>query len=561
MERDLIRQVDPDRRKKLRGIPQRCPVDSLMTFFLISASAILNLPFPTSVTAAESVLPITFIQERKIMKRFVFTRVALMAWGIMNQSLLFAQQGAPPSQRAALDVASEESAVKQPVEIQLPRYPAYITPYDIMTAEDEFYYHHLSKLCQGGDIAEWPLVKTIATLGADFVDANALAKAANIQINISEQPRAKAITQMVNECADILGVEPPPTYIEGSPYPNAYVTGLGHPHLLVLTSGLLELYQESPDELRFIIGHELGHIKSQHLRTLLVGRMIVIPLMMRLQTVGPEGMLGLLAGVTKLTAFGTLMHWYRAAEYSADRAGLICVGGRVEVAQQALVRLLHRTKPSNRLMDDKTTAFDVTQLKKDQTDLRHRPMVELFSFLYQFGATHPFIVDRCVEVANWAQSQEYQELMARSEKQPLRLEVTSIAVTQIPETDVYVPVVDSGATDPLVEITYDGNTRETRRESDKQSVEWSQLDFRFDHVAGAGLIVDLYDYNTVLPNKLVGSGRLSIAATEPGEYEVTGKLAMDIEAESTQVDLPVVTVKYRIERVEKAEVADINPVE
>jgi hypothetical protein len=39
-------------------------------------------------------------------------------------------------------------------------YPLGITSYDIMTAEDEFYYHHLSKLCQGGDVAEWPLVKT-----------------------------------------------------------------------------------------------------------------------------------------------------------------------------------------------------------------------------------------------------------------------------------------------------------------------------------------------------------------------------------------------------------------
>ena len=139
--------------------------------------------------------------------------------------------------------------------------------------------------------------------------------------------------------------------------------------------------------------------------------------------------------------------------------------------------------------------------------------------------------------------------------------MTSIAVTHIPETDVYVPFVDSGATDPLVEITYDGNTRETRRESEKQSVEWNQLDFRFDHVAGAGLIIDLYDYNTLLPNKLVGSGRLSIEATEPGEYQVTGKLAMDIEAESTQVDLPIVTVKYRVERVETAEVADTKAAE
>ena len=500
------------------------------------------------------------------MKRLVIARTALMAWVIMNPSLMLAQQGAPASQPAALDVAIEEPAVKQlalktPAETQ-PRYPAYITPYDIMTAEDEFYYHHLSKLCQGGDIAEWPLVKTIATLGADFVDANALAKAANLQINISEQPRAKAIIQMVNECADILGVEPPPAYIEGNPFPKAYVTGIGHPHMLVLTSGLVELYSDTPNEMRFIIGRELGHIKSGHLRTLFVGRAIFATTVTAMNYGTVESISeGVVKSTVNMTAFGTVLHWFRSAEYSADRAGLICVGGKVEVAQQAMLRMLHQTRQSNELMDDTTPEFDVAQITRDQADLRHRSMVWLLSKLYEYGSPHPFIPDRAVEVANWTQSQEYQELMARPEKQSLRLQVTSIAVAQIPETDVYVPAVDSGATDPLVKITYDRITMEPRRENDKKNVEWTQLDFRFDHVAGAGLIVDLYDYNTVLPNKLVGSGRLSIEATEPGEYEVTGKLAMDIEAESTRVDLPVVTVKYRIERVENAEVAAVNPAE
>ncbi|MBL8814102.1 MAG: M48 family metalloprotease [Planctomycetaceae bacterium] len=450
---------------------------------------------------------------------------------------------APPGVENSLPAPNQEAVL---------RYPLYVTPYDIMTAEDEFYYHHLSKLCQGGDVAEWPIVKTIVNLGTDFLDANALAAAANWKINISEQPRARHITQMVRECADILGVEPPPTYIEGDPYPNAYVTGIGHPHMLVLTSGLVELYADSPDELRFIIGHELGHIKSQHLRTHLLGRFILLPLIARLRIDGVEKVSSLLANVAiKLTVFGTLMHWYRASEFSADRAGLICVGGRVSVAQQALVRLLHQTRQSNKLMDKDTEEFDVRQIKRDQTDLRHRPMVEIFSFLYQFGTTHPFIADRCIELENWSQSEDYEQLMSRPKKQDLRIQVTSIQITNIPATDTYVPAVDSGETDPLVEITYNGITHQPRYQSDRTSVTWDQLDFRYDHVASAGFIVDLYDYNTVLPNRLVGSVRLTVDGQVPGDYETTGALALDIEKESTIVDLPTVVVKYRIEKVEE----------
>lgn len=423
--------------------------------------------------------------------------------------------------------------------------PAQVTAYDVMTAEDEFYYYILSQLCLGGDVAEWPLVRQLLDLGGDIVDATTLARAANLQINISEQPRAARIRQMVNECSQILGVRPPPVYIEGSPVPNAWVAGLESPHVLVLTSALLELYQESPEELRFIIGHELGHIKAQHLRTLLVGRIVAASLASQLVKVDADSIGGVLASGAQVFVFGTLMHWYRAAEYSADRAGLICVGGRVDVAQQALMRLLHWTKPSNALFSEESR-FEVPTLIEDQRDLRHRPFVQVVSLMYEYGATHPFVVSRCGEIERWSRSMEYEQLMTRPAIPRLRLQIDSVSVQQIPETDTYVPLVDSGETDPLVKLTVCGVTQETQPKTDCTAVQWTHMGLQFDYEVGAGILVDLYDYNNLLPNKRVGAALLPVSQWEAGSYQVRMPLQLDLEGPDTRVNRPVATVAYRL---------------
>ncbi|MFM7869735.1 MAG: hypothetical protein ACKPHU_36405, partial [Planctomycetaceae bacterium] len=126
-----------------------------------------------------------------------------------------------------------------------------------------------------------------------------------------------------------------------------------------------------------------------------------------------------------------------------------------------------------------------------QQDLRHRPLVQLLSFVDQFSATHPFLADRCVALESWAQSEDYRRLMTRPELPSLRLAVTGISVSSIPATDLYIPGVDSGETDPLLYVTYAGTTHETGRASDKTELHLQDLDFRFTWESGAGVIVDV----------------------------------------------------------------------
>ena len=446
--------------------------------------------------------------------------------------------------------AADQFPVFQPPNKADTRYPTYITPYDIMTAEDEFYSHHLGQLFHVGDDSQWPTMKTVANLGADLLDAHALVTAAKQQMNVSEEPRAKAVMLMVRECAVILGIEPPLIHIEENAFPEAYVTGIRTPHMLILTSGLLELYADSPDELRFIIGHVLGHIKSRHLRTPLPGKLIMVPLTARLYTGGVEGVIASFTNVAFETRIlKSPMHWYRASMFSADRAGLICVGGRVVVARKALARLLHQTRHSNQLMNKVRQAFEMSQIEPNHNDLRSHQMVDHLSVLYQIRTTPLFFPDRCVELADWTQSEEYAELINRPLKQNLRVQVTSIQIENIPVTDTCLPGGDCSETDPLVRITYAGQTCSHPFKSNRKAITWDQLDFRFEHVAGAGLMVDLYDDNTLLPNKLVGSVRLPVAAKDPGDYRISGTLAFGVENASAIIDLPKVVVSYRVEKI------------
>ena len=421
--------------------------------------------------------------------------------------------------------------------------PGYVTAYDIMTPEDEFYFHHLDNMCPGGDLAQWPLVKALVGLGQNLVDANLLANLANETVHISDQPRAAPIIKMVNECAEILQVKAPPVHIDGSPEPNAYVAGLREPHVLVFTSGLLELYDESPEELRFIIGHELGHIKAKHLKTHFLGSTLVGAL------VGDRSKNATFkADFIAAMSIGTLLHWYRESEYSADRAGLICVGGDIKVAKQALLRLIHQTKPSNKLFDPSHPDFDAQLVLKNQLRLRDEPFVKVISYLRQWRQTHPFIPERCAALGMWSLSAEYQTIVERPKSAPTErsIVITSIEVKNVPKVDTYVPFVDSGAADPFVKLTHAGSTAQTSHGVDLVDAVWSEPNIKLAYSDGAGLILELFDYNAALSNTFIGSCLLPIPSTGKSGT-IKADVRLDVLTSSTIVDRPTVTVQYRIE--------------
>lgn len=116
---------------------------------------------------------------------------------------------------------------------------------------------------------------------------------------------APGLTRIANECIQRLGVDlPVELYAYSSPHYNAACVKPEEGRLFIMfSSSLLDAFDE--EELRFVMGHELGHFIYDH-HAIPVGY-----LLKGQKPISPELAL-------KLTS------WSRFAEISADRAGAFC---------------------------------------------------------------------------------------------------------------------------------------------------------------------------------------------------------------------------------------------
>lgn len=129
---------------------------------------------------------------------------------------------------------------------------------------------------------------------------------------------APDVHEIVESCRTTLGLDTPlETYVYPElQYNAAAVRPEGGRLFVMFSAGLLEGFE--PDELRFVIGHELGHHLFEHHS---------IPVQPLLE-----------AGVGDPGFPLRLFAWQRYAEISSDRAGLLCAGG-LEPAARALFKL------------------------------------------------------------------------------------------------------------------------------------------------------------------------------------------------------------------------------
>jgi len=144
------------------------------------------------------------------------------------------------------------------------------------------------------------------------------------------EKQCPSIYRVFMDCCEILDVRNPPDLFIESGGANAYTTGYTKP-AVVATTGLLNIMEE--DELYFVFGHELGHVKCGHVLYMMMARHIG-------QIMEWVGQVTLGAG--KLVGKGVelaLLEWSRKAEFSADRAGLIAAQSE-EAALSAFMKLM-----------------------------------------------------------------------------------------------------------------------------------------------------------------------------------------------------------------------------
>ncbi|MCG5053281.1 MAG: M48 family metallopeptidase [Myxococcales bacterium] len=134
---------------------------------------------------------------------------------------------------------------------------------------------------------------------------------------------APQVSAALADCRDALGFrEPVEVFLRPEPVYGAFCArGRSGPLVVGLTARLLDEF--SPEELRFVMGHELGHALFRH-------HDLPMPITATIEDIG--GTLVSRAAQLKLYV------WCRAAEVSADRAGLLCCRD-ADVAATAFFKL------------------------------------------------------------------------------------------------------------------------------------------------------------------------------------------------------------------------------
>ncbi|MFD0687534.1 M48 family metallopeptidase [Actinomadura fibrosa] len=202
------------------------------------------------------------------------------------------------------------------------------------------------------------------------------------------------LNDMVRDACYILDMpEVPDVFVKQDPTPNAMALGSDHP-FIVINTGLIDLLDD--EELRFVVGHEVGHILSGHAvyQTMM---QILLQLGSRLAWL-PLGNIGIAAIIIGLR------EWFRKAELSADRAGLLA-GQDLDAAKRTEMKLAGGT----RLSEMSSEAFLQQAREYDAAgDVRDG----LLKFLNLLPQSHPFAVIRFAEIDRWAREGEYQRILA-----------------------------------------------------------------------------------------------------------------------------------------------------
>jgi Zn-dependent protease with chaperone function len=211
-----------------------------------------------------------------------------------------------------------------------------------------------------------------------------------VRVDHRQFPR---VYQLYAEAADSLDVRDLPLlYVYADPRPQSMALGIDRPFVIV-NSGMLDLMDK--EELRFVLGHELGHVLSGHA--------LYTTMLMQLLRVSnalawlPLGALGLRAVIA------ALYEWSRKAELSSDRAGLLAT------QDPAAALRCHMKLASGGKLDD----LDIAAFRAQGEEYLGPPDVRdsVLKLLLLENATHPFAVVRAAELQRWVEGGAYTRVL------------------------------------------------------------------------------------------------------------------------------------------------------
>lgn len=210
-----------------------------------------------------------------------------------------------------------------------------------------------------------------------------------VRVGPKQFPRINALYTDVLTSMD--WSERPELFVSQTPFVNAGAFGMDRP-FIVINSGAVKLLDD--DEMRALLGHELGHVMSGHAlyHTILV--LIVF--------VGMN-FLPFLAGIVLAPIEFALLEWYRKSELSSDRAGLLAAQDPI-----ASMRMFLKMAGGGDVKEMDLQAFLDQAKEYEETG---GALDRMFKILNTLPQSHPFNTLRAAELERWIKEGHYQRIL------------------------------------------------------------------------------------------------------------------------------------------------------
>jgi len=242
-----------------------------------------------------------------------------------------------------------------------------------------------------------PLIKMVS--GSVFEKQMRLMSIANtVRLGPNQ---GRSVYNKFEQAAKILDLpDLPEIYVSNQYIINAYAFGV-RKYQITLFAGLIDALTEK--ELLAVIGHELGHVKCQHMLYKTMAYILRFFGVEFLRSLLPAGT-GTLASLPLQLA---ILHWERMAELSCDRAALLVVQDK-EVVASALSKL---AGGSQKILPE-INLDGILKQAEEYEDSEDGVIEQLFKVNMMLMQTHPFPIVRAKAIMEWGDTDHYQHILA-----------------------------------------------------------------------------------------------------------------------------------------------------
>ena len=206
--------------------------------------------------------------------------------------------------------------------------------------------------------------------------------------------------RLTKTACEILDVDQiPELYVHRSEQFTATTLGVERPMIAISTECLDKL---SNQELLFMIGREVAHIKCDHILYQEIG--FIFPELMDALSTITLGLSGVLSSGLKYALF----HWAQMAEYTADRGGLL-VCQDINVTKKLFTKLAG-------LPEKYWATFEVEELDNQAREFEGFTEKTFDKFLRFLYGNNLWAIARAQEIIHWVESGNYNKVLVNRSK-------------------------------------------------------------------------------------------------------------------------------------------------